>query len=58
MIPFIRNVRTGESTDRKQISDCQRLGEGNRELLLMGTGLLLGVMNVLELDGGDGCITL
>lgn len=32
-----------------------RAGEGgNRERLLVGMGFLLGVMNVLELDGGGG----
>lgn len=53
--PFIGNVQTGKSTDRKQLSGSQGLGEGERRLAGVSFG---GDDGVLELDGGDGCTAL
>lgn len=55
MSPFIGNVQTGKSTDRKQLSGSQGLGEGERRLAGVSFG---GDDGVLELDGGDGCTAL
>ena len=42
--------------DGKQISACQRLGEGRQKRLLKNMGLHLGMKkNAPKLDSGDGC---
>ena len=60
MILFIQNVQDGQMhRDSALINGCQGLWErGNEDWLLMGKTYILGVINTLELDSGDGSITL
>lgn len=42
-----------------QISGCQRLGKGEMgSESLIGLGGPSGMMKILDLDSGDGCMTL
>lgn len=46
-------------TDRKQNGGNQELGEGvNEESVLNGQSSSWKIKKVLELDGGDSCITM
>ena len=57
---FSRTAKIGKSIDRKQIDGCQgSRGKGNWEVIANWyRASFWSNENVLELDGGDGCLTL
>lgn len=58
MISFIKNVHNRHiHEDRKKISSCQGLGRERIGSDYYGVSFR-GDDNILELDSGDGCITL